>query len=108
MDNNNNNSLYGIIKQKTIIMKYTILLLSLLSLVCCNTDELTMSIDYPLLYNSAITNFYGIQLGLGEIIDLDYHTGIANDIPICVFITMICDNQESKMEFCDEVDLKCW
>ena len=206
MDNNNNNSLYGIIKQKTIIMKYTILLLSLLSLVCCNTDELTMiqkdpiqnqeistelesrsmcdldwtidyhnndgdfctnvlvqingltgecadcviddyvivldpegtiedlgpvtvgeyrrfslpggvsgyafvgyeSVDWSDIYRANISNFFGIQLGKGEIIDIDFHTDYAEDVPLCVAVTMVCDNMESTFEVCENVSLKCW
>ena len=203
-NNNNNNSLYGIIKQKTIIMKYSILLLSLLSLVCCNTDELTMiqedpiqnqeistelesrsmcsldwTIDYHNLdgdacsnilvqvnglfgncdgceigsyeieldpddrfedvggviieyfrpfaadlyefeqvfvngtfantYQTKVSNFYGIALGLGEITDFEIHTGAAIEVPICINVYLVCDGEEGPTEkFCDTVNIVCW
>jgi len=66
------------------------------------------SLNWPSIYQSAISNFFGLQLGKGEIIDIDFHTSYAEDVPLCITYTVNCDDILSAYEVCETVDLKCW
>jgi len=63
---------------------------------------------FPYFYHSVVYNYDNFELGNGESIDFDVHNSFNKDVPLCIELTIECAEEESTVEFCELVDIKCW